>query len=79
MWSLLVSPLHMMITRMLFLQPQHVFFSVSKWLQRRWLTTQSEARIVFALSNAGIVGSNATPGIDICIVCVYSMFVLFCV
>jgi hypothetical protein len=34
---------------------------------------------VFARSNAGIVGSNSTQGMDICIVCIYSVFVLFCV
>jgi hypothetical protein len=32
-----------------------------------------------ASSNAGIVGSNPTQGMDVCIVCIYSVFVLFCV
>jgi hypothetical protein len=32
----------------------------------------------FDLSNAGIVGSNPTQGMDVC-VCVYSVFVLSCV
>jgi hypothetical protein len=34
---------------------------------------------VFALSEAGIVGSNPPQGMDVCIVCVYSVFVLSCV
>jgi hypothetical protein len=38
----------------------------------------SKASTVFARSNAGIVGSNATQGMDVC-VCVYSVFVLSCV
>jgi hypothetical protein len=33
---------------------------------------------VFARSNAGIVGSNPTQGMDVC-VCFYSVFMLFCV
>jgi hypothetical protein len=37
----------------------------------------SKARTVFARSNAGIVGSNPTQGMDVC-VCVYSVFVLSC-
>jgi hypothetical protein len=28
---------------------------------------------------AGIVGSNPTQGMDVCIMCIYSVFVLFCV
>jgi hypothetical protein len=40
---------------------------------------RSEAWTVFARSNAGIVGSNPTQGMDICIMCVYSVFVLSCV
>jgi hypothetical protein len=40
---------------------------------------QSKAWTVYARSNTGIVGSNPTQGMDVCIVCVYSMFVLFCV
>jgi hypothetical protein len=39
----------------------------------------SKARTVFARSNAGIVDSNPTRGVDVCIVCIYSVFVLFCV
>jgi hypothetical protein len=37
----------------------------------------SKAWTVFARSNAGIVGSNPIQGMDVCIVCVYSVFVLF--
>jgi hypothetical protein len=39
---------------------------------------RSKAWTVFARSDAGIVDSNSTQGIDIC-VCVYSVFVLSCV
>jgi hypothetical protein len=41
--------------------------------------TYLKAWTTFALFNAGIVGSNLTQGMDVCILCVYSMFVLFCV
>jgi hypothetical protein len=34
-------------------------------------------RAVFARSNVGIIGSNPNQGMDVC-VCVYSVFVLFC-
>jgi hypothetical protein len=40
---------------------------------------RSKERIVFARSNAGIVVSNPSQGMGVCIVCVYSVFVLFCV
>jgi hypothetical protein len=39
---------------------------------------QSKAWTVFAPSNGGIVGSNPTQSMDVC-VCVYSVFVLSCV
>jgi hypothetical protein len=39
---------------------------------------RSKARTVFASSNSGMVGSNPTQGMDVC-VCVYSAFVLSCV
>jgi hypothetical protein len=39
---------------------------------------RSKAWTVFTRSNAGIVGSNPTQGMDVC-VCVYSVFVLSCV
>jgi hypothetical protein len=42
------------------------------------VVTWSKAWIVFACSNAGIVGSNPTQGMNVC-VCVYSVFVLSCV
>jgi hypothetical protein len=45
-------------------------------IARTTVSARSEAWTVFAPSNTGIVGSNPTPGID---VCVYSVFVLFCV
>jgi hypothetical protein len=38
-----------------------------------------EAWTVFARSNDGIVGSNPTQGMDVYIVCIYSVFVLSCV
>jgi hypothetical protein len=40
------------------------------------VAARSKARNVFARSNTGIVASNPTRGIDIC---VYSVFVLSCV
>jgi hypothetical protein len=42
------------------------------------LAARSKAWTVFARSKAGIVGSNPNRGMDVC-VCVYSVFVLFCV
>jgi hypothetical protein len=42
------------------------------------VAARSKAWTVFARSNAGIVGSNLTQAMDIC-VCVYSAFVLSCV
>jgi hypothetical protein len=42
------------------------------------VAARSEAWSVFANSNAGIVGSNPTQGMDVC-PCVYSVFVLSCV
>jgi hypothetical protein len=38
-----------------------------------------ESWVFFARLNAEIVGSKPTKGMDICIVCVYSVFMLFCV
>jgi hypothetical protein len=43
------------------------------------VAARSEAWTVFPRSNPGIVGSNHTQGMDVCIVCIYSVFVLFCV
>jgi hypothetical protein len=43
------------------------------------VAARSKAGTVFARSNAEIVCSNPTQGMDVCIVCVYSVFVLFCV
>jgi hypothetical protein len=34
---------------------------------------------MYAHLNAGILGSNSTQGMDVYIVCGYSVFVLFCV
>jgi hypothetical protein len=39
---------------------------------------RSKAWTVFVRPNAGLVGSNPTEGMGICIVCVYSVFVLSC-
>jgi hypothetical protein len=39
----------------------------------------SKAWTVFLCSNAGIVDSDPTQGMDVPIVCIYAMFVLFCV
>jgi hypothetical protein len=37
---------------------------------------RSEACTVLARSEAGIVGSNSTQGMDVWCICVYSVFVL---
>jgi hypothetical protein len=42
------------------------------------VATRSKVLTVFARSNAGIMGSNPTQDMDVC-VCVYSVIVLFCV
>jgi hypothetical protein len=39
---------------------------------------RSKVWTVFSRSNTGIVGSNPTPGMDVCVY-VYSVFILFCV
>jgi hypothetical protein len=41
------------------------------------VVARSKAWTVFTSSNAGIVGSNPPQDMDVCIVCVYSVFVLF--
>jgi hypothetical protein len=43
------------------------------------VAVQSKAGTVFALHNAGVMGSNPAQGMDVCIVCFYSVFVLLCV
>jgi hypothetical protein len=43
------------------------------------VAARSKAWTVIARPNAGIVSSNSTQGIDVCVVCFYSMFVLLCV
>jgi hypothetical protein len=40
------------------------------------VAARSEAWTLFASSNTAIVGSNPTEGIDVCVVCVYSVCVL---
>jgi hypothetical protein len=42
------------------------------------VAARSEAWTVFTRSNTGIVGSNPTQGMDVCM-CVYSVSVLSCV
>jgi hypothetical protein len=41
------------------------------------VAARSKAWTEFARSNAGIVGSNPIQVMDVCIVCIYSVFVLF--
>jgi hypothetical protein len=51
-------------------------------LQTRWPITvaaRSKARTVFARSNAGIVVSNPTQGMDCRFVCIYCVRVVLCV
>jgi hypothetical protein len=43
------------------------------------VAARSKAWTVFVRSNAGIVGLNPAQGMDVCIMYVYSVFVLFCV
>jgi hypothetical protein len=43
------------------------------------VAARSKAWTVFASSNTGIVGSDPTQGMDVCIVYLCSVFVLFCV
>jgi hypothetical protein len=43
------------------------------------VAARSRAWTVFTRSNTGIVSSNSNQGMDVCIVCVYYVFVMFCV
>jgi hypothetical protein len=43
------------------------------------VAARPKAWTAFPRSNAGIVGSNPTQGMDVCIVCVFAVFVLLCV
>jgi hypothetical protein len=54
-------------------------FGAINLLQPIAVAAQSKAWTVFDRSNDGIMGSNPIQATDICIVCVYSVFVLFCV
>jgi hypothetical protein len=55
-------------------------YDIATWFHRPvTVDAHSKAWTVFARSNAGIVGSNPTQGTDVCVVCVYSVFLLFCV
>jgi hypothetical protein len=54
-----------------------LYLNIAKHMQIT-VATWCKAWTVFARSNAGIVGSNPTQGMDVC-VCVYSAFVLSCV
>jgi hypothetical protein len=50
-------------------------FHIKNYFLGKWYKSDRSGR---ARSNAGIVGSNPTHGMDVC-VCVYSLFVLSCV
>jgi hypothetical protein len=57
-------------------------YNLNVWLYQAYIpngpvtvAVQSKACTVFISSNAGIVGSNPTQGMDVC-VCVYSVFVV---
>jgi hypothetical protein len=55
--------------------------ALSKWLTNLkpiTVAARSKARTAFARSNARIVGSDPNQGMEVC-VCVYFVFVLFCV
>jgi hypothetical protein len=53
------------------------YFRYTAGINRGWPITVAEARTVFALSIAGIMGLNLTQRMNVCI-CVYILFVLFC-
>jgi hypothetical protein len=53
-------------------------FTMIKMLRPITVAARSKAWTVFARSNAGIMGSNPTQGMDAC-VCVYFVLVLSCV
>jgi hypothetical protein len=49
------------------------------WMVNNELERMQTEAVIFAGSNAGIVGSNPTRGIDVCIMRVYFVFGFFCV
>jgi hypothetical protein len=65
------NPIHTVITYFI-----RVRFNTHLCTKAITLAARSKARNVFARSNTGIVSSNPTRGMD---VCVYSEFVLSCV
>jgi hypothetical protein len=56
----------------------HIYFLLQFTMALPKVAARPNAWTAFARSNAGIVGSNPTQGMDVC-VCVYSVFVMFCV
>jgi hypothetical protein len=54
------------------------FNALLQMFQPITVAARSKPWTVVARSNAGIVGSNPTWGMDVCM-CVYSVFVLSCV
>jgi hypothetical protein len=60
------------------LAPETLYFLVIPQINLITVAAHSTAWTIFARSNTGIVGSNPTWDMDIC-VCVYSLFVLSCV
>jgi hypothetical protein len=59
-----------------------ISIDISKGKSISWsiiVAARSGAWTVWPRSNTTILGSNPTRGMDVCIVCVYSLFVLFCV
>jgi hypothetical protein len=61
----------------------YLYTPATNWLHSKiepiTMAARSKAWIVFARSNAEIVGSNPTQGMDVCIVCDYSVCVVLCV
>jgi hypothetical protein len=44
------------------------------WMEPSTMAARSKALIVFVRSNAGIVGSNPTEGMDVCVCPVFVLF-----
>jgi hypothetical protein len=53
--------------------------NLGHWFTHDSVASRSKAWTSFVPSNAGIVYSNPAQGVDVFIVCVHSVFVLFCV
>jgi hypothetical protein len=55
------------------------YLTYYSWQYPVTVAARSKAWTAFARSNGGIVGSNPIQGMNVCFMCVYFVFVLFCV